>query len=168
MKVEVMLESRLNLFYKACGATRAKESSYPDLKAMLKAEHSPIRLILFSVYLEDIPTYVSTHFVRHKIGVEHFVESNRDNSKGRNAGRANRETPVNHLMVCNAQSLIYMARKRLCHKADEITREIMQGIKKGVCEIMPEFYTVLVPDCLYRGKCYEMVPCSVGRKEIEC
>ena len=41
---------------------------------------------------------------------------------------------------------------------------LCKGLKKGVCEIMPEFYTVLVPDCLYRGKCYEMVPCSAGEK----
>ena len=43
-------------------------------RKMLKAEHSPIRTLMFTIRL-TIPYFVSTHLVRHKIGVEHYVQS---------------------------------------------------------------------------------------------
>ena len=44
---------------------------------ILKAEHSPIRTLMFTVRME-LPYWVSTHFVRHKYGVEHYVSSQRN------------------------------------------------------------------------------------------
>jgi hypothetical protein len=53
---------------------------YPDtvwkLK-LLRAEHSPIRKLRFSWRWRDLPYWVSVHFVRHKIGIEHFVKTQR-------------------------------------------------------------------------------------------
>ncbi len=44
---------------------------------ILKAGHSPIRTLMFTIKLE-IPYFVSVHFVRHKFGIEHYVQSQRD------------------------------------------------------------------------------------------
>ena len=45
--------------------------------AILKAEHSPIRTLMFTIRL-TIPYFVSVHLVRHKIGIEHYVQSQRN------------------------------------------------------------------------------------------
>ena len=109
--------------------------------------------------MEDIPTFVSVHLVRHKIGVEHFVKSNRvDRGGDQNAGR---EAPVAHAMLINAQALINMARKRLCTQASLETRLVMQEIKTKLYEVDPDLFRCLVPECEYRGGyCYEFKCCG--------
>ena len=128
---------------------------------ILKAEHSPIRTLWFAFNLE-IPYWVSVHFVRHSYGVEHFVQSQRDD-------RANNEIPraekpqgeiVNHIMYINAQELMFMARRRLCNQASKETREVMKMIVDLVLKTNPEFKDVLIPMCKYQGKCPEIYPCS--------
>ena len=113
---------------------------------------------MFVVEMQDIPTFVSVHFVRHKIGVEHYVRTNRVDRGGDDT--ANRLTPVAHLMVCNAQALINMARKRLCGKASLETQEVMHLIWHGVNDVDPELASCMVPDCEYRGGCHEFSPCG--------
>ena len=137
------------------GATTIKQS----LLSMYKSEHSPIRSQLFLITMIGIPTSVSVHFVRHKIGVEHFVQSNRTDRGG--SDDLTRMAPVNHGMLVNAQALIQMARKRLCHKADERTREVMREIRKAVGCVDPDLVPFMVPECVYRnGFCPELKPCG--------
>ena len=66
--------------------TVGKETGkYPDSdwkKRILLAEHSPIRLLTFTVRITDLPYWVSVHLVRHKIGVEHFVKTQRSDRGG--------------------------------------------------------------------------------------
>jgi thymidylate synthase ThyX len=112
---------------------------------------------MFWVEMRGIPTFVSVHLVRHKIGVEHFVQSNRTDVV---ETIADRNTPINHAMLLNAQSLVNLSRKRLCMKASKETREVMQEIKNKVGlvdEILPKY---MVKDCEYRGKCVERNPCK--------
>jgi hypothetical protein len=99
------------------------------------------------------------HFVRHKHGVEHWVKSNRDDRPGHIEDRG-RYTPVNHAMFCNAQSLINMARRRLCFKAHKDTVSVMQAIKDEVQKIDPDLAACMLPDCLYRQGCYEFKSCG--------
>ena len=128
--------------------------SYSKKCRMYEAEHSPIRTQMFAIEMQDIPTFVSVHLVRHKIGVEHFVQSNRTDRKNVQE-IADRNTPINHLMVCNAQALMTMARRRLCKCASKETQEVFKQIKKKVGEIDEVLAEFLVPMCKYRGKCPE-------------
>jgi hypothetical protein len=138
---------------KACGFTSGK-NGHPDSYEMYRAEHSPIRTRMFVVEMYEIPTYVSVHFVRHKIGVEHFVQSNRGASE-----IVTRDTPVNHMMFLNAQALIQMARKRLCGKSSEKTRELMGEIRHHLAYVDQALAAHMVPECEYRGFCPELKPC---------
>ena len=130
-------------------------------KALL-SRHSIIRCLMFDIKLR-IPYYVSVHFSRHKIGVEHFVTSQR-NDRQSNFDRlaARQDNMVTHRMVLNAEALMQMANMRLCNKADGATRKVMQKICLRVEELMPEFRGLLVPKCEWYGFCNEFYPC--GRK----
>lgn len=148
------------LMWDACRmTTRGEKQPSMPLKSIYRCEHSPIRTQLFWIEMYDVPTYVSVHFVRHKVGVEHFVQSNRTDRGG--SDDLTRMDPVNHGMLVNAQALIQMARKRLCHKADERTREVMREIRKAVGCVDPELVLFMVPECVYRnGFCPELKPCG--------
>lgn len=64
---------------------------------------------------------------------------------------SDRETPVNLSLCINAQSLIDMAKLRLCAQASPGTREVFNAIKLKVSEIDPDLAKVMVPKCIYRG-----------------
>lgn len=130
-------------------------------KKILEAEHSPIRVLEFCFRLE-IPYWVSVHFVRHKFGVEHFVQSQRDDRAVNAIPRKDKPQGemVSHIMFINAQELINMSHKRLCKQASPETRYVMHEIVRCVLEKCPEFESVLVPNCTYRnGKCTEFNSC---------
>ncbi|MBA4274061.1 MAG: hypothetical protein C0436_00245 [Alphaproteobacteria bacterium] len=127
--------------------------------SFLKSEHSPIHVATYRVYMQDIPAWVSVHLTRHKVGVEHFVTSRREDITGR--ARSVSDT-VDHEMILNAQALITMARKRLCGKAHRETRHLMDGIKRAILELDAPMAEAMVADCVYRGRCYEMTPCRVS------
>ena len=129
-------------------------------KKLVKSEHSPLRELWFGIKL-TIPYYVSTHFVRHHIGVNHYIQSQR-NDRQSNYDRENapQNALVSHIISVNAQELVFMAHKRLCNQADKITKEVMKEIVRQVLIVCPEFEEVLVPLCKYRnGLCTEFYPC---------
>lgn len=133
----------------------------------LRAEHSMIRYLRWVIRMEGIPYYVSVHLTRHKVGVEHFVRSQRNDRQSNYDRRAMRQdAPVNHIMVINAQALITMANRRLCGKADEATREVMGMVRDAVNTCNPEMKPFLLPMCECRGECREMTPC--GRRDAAC
>lgn len=109
--------------------------------------------------MENIPYCNSVHFVRHKYGVEHYVQSQRKNPE---RGADRQDEPVTHIIDINAQELIFMARKRLCFKADPVTREIMKIICEKVWELDPAMAEVLLPACGCNGEnCREFIPCGI-------
>lgn len=137
-----------------------KEMSLELKKKYLKSEHSPIRTLNFIIKM-NIPYCNSVHFVRHKYGVEHFVQSQRnDRQDNYDRTQAPQNAPVSHIMYVNAQELIFMARKRLCGKADATTQKIMRMIVKEVLKTNPEFEDVLVPQCQYMHECPEFKTCG--------
>lgn len=123
----------------------------------LRSEHSPIRIATYRVDLEDIPYWVSVHFTRHKIGIEHFVTSRREDITGK--ARSPLDL-VNHIMICNAQALITMARKRLCKKAASETVSAMLDIRESLRDVDFQLYCAMQPDCIYRNRCNELNPCG--------
>lgn len=128
------------------------------LEKIYGCEHSPLRTQIFWVEMLGIPTFASTHFVRHKFGVEHFVSTNREDRGGDE--EANRWTLVNHGMHINAQALINMARKRLCYKAHHEVRKIMEEIVNNMYMIDADLADRMVPECEYRNGCHELRPCG--------
>lgn len=129
---------------------------------LLNAEHSPIRMLHFVFLLEGIPYYVSNHLVRHHVGCTPCVRSQRNDRQSvydRNAAR--QDAPVDMLWELNAQSLMDVARKRLCGMADPATRTIVEEMCRLVINACPEFRFFLVPECEYRGgECHEIAGCG--------
>ena len=157
MEISITKLTDVNLLREACEMTM-RGSSKINLEQIYKCEHSPIRTQLFWVQMYAIPTFVSVHFVRHKVGVEHFVLTMREDRGG---GQASRWTPVNHGMLINAQALIQMARKRLCRQSHLMTQKVMEEIEKAMVHVDVDLANSLVPECEYRnGYCPELKPCG--------
>ena len=136
-----------------------KEPSEEWKRKILRSEHSPIRTLMFTIKMENIPYCNSVHFVRHKYGVEHYVQSQRKNPE---RGAERQDAPVTHIMDINAQELIFMAKKRLCYKADSLTRAIMNEICWNIREIDPVWESVLLPACeCSQANCREFKPCGM-------
>ena len=125
---------------------------------ILRAEHSPIRTLMFTIRMEDIPYYVSTHFRTHHVGAEHYVQSQRNDRQDNYDRRAARQdAPVTHIMDLNAQALMNIAHKRLCQEADPATQEVMREIVRKVEVVAPEIASMLTPSCeYYGGFCHEL------------
>lgn len=132
-------------------------------KKILLAEHSPIRLLLINWRWTDIKYWVSVHFVRHKIGIEHFVKTQRSDRTGNLRDNSLQDCPVDHECTANAQSLINISRKRLCSQASKETREAWQIFLDNLSE--PELVSVCVKECIYRGFCPELNPCGYSDTE---
>jgi thymidylate synthase ThyX len=149
------------------GKTSTKLPTDKWKRELIQSEHSPIRELKFGIKL-TIPSYCSVHFVRHKFGIEHYVSTQRDDrNQERAISRADmpQGTMVSHIMSVNAQELMFMARRRLCTQADELTRAIMKEICRQVIEVAPEFEGSLEPMCFYRGgRCTEFNCCGLNKK----
>ena len=142
-----------------------KEPSSAWKKRMLLSEHSPIRSITFTILMKDIPYWVSVHLVRHKVGIEHFVQTQRSDRTGVPRDELPQGALVNHRIVLNPQAMITISRKRLCKLASEETRAVWQEVVATLKGSQKELYEACVPDCLYRGRCYEMKSCGWDKTE---
>lgn len=142
------------------GKSSTKAPNNEWIEKLVKAEHSPIRELWFGIKM-TIPYWVSVHFSRHHIGVNHYVQTQRSDRTGVNRDEKPQGELVSHIMSVNAQELIFMAHKRLCKQASKETRAVMQEIVKQVIAVAPYMKDVLVPLCAYRnGKCDEMFSCK--------
>lgn len=136
-------------------------------KMWVKSEHSPIRGLIYWVELLGIPSFVSVHLVRHKQGVEHFVQSKRDDLRPDKDEVVTRNTPVNHGMLINAQSIITISKKRLCYKASSKTVSTWRRLVKALYKNEPELASYCVPECVYRnGICPEFKECKPGLTKV--
>lgn len=149
---------------RACDMTR-KPGMVPSqmtLEKIYQCEHSPIRTQKFWIELHNIPTFVSVHLVRHKFGVEHFVESNRDDRGGAGDDVVTRESPVNHGMDINAQAILNMSLKRLCYASHKKTVAVWMKLKKAMRKADPALSGCMVPACVQFGYCPELRECKPG------
>ena len=142
---------------------------YPDSewkRKLIMSEHSPIRRMKFYWRWKDLPYFVSTHMVRHKIGIEHFVSTQRSDRTGIDRNNLPQSNPVNHACEADAQALINISRKRLCNCASKETREAWQLVKDEVTKVEPELASCMVRECVYRnGLCPEMFSCGYNKTE---
>lgn len=144
------------------------EGVYPSdtwKKSILLAEHSPIRKIRVAWRWSDLPSWVSVHFVRHKIGIEHYVSTQRSDRTGSDRDSARQDAPVDHECDANAQSLIFISRRRLCAQASRDTREAWLDVKDAIAKTDPILASVMVRECIYRGFCPEMNGCGYDKTE---
>lgn len=144
-----------------------KMVSNPDFEwkhKILESEHSPIRELWFGFRL-TVPYYISTHFVRHSTGINHYVQSQRnDRQDNYDRTKAPQDAPVSHIISVNAQELMFMARKRLCRQADPLTQQVMKEMCRQAIFVCPELDGLLEPLCYYRnGKCTEFYPCGYNK-----
>lgn len=140
-----------------------KEPTSQWKKRMLLCEHSPIRQLLIKCKWYGLKYWVSVHFVRHKIGIEHWVRTQREDRTGTNRNELSQSNLVEHEFLANAQAMINISRKRLCNQASKETREAWQAVLEAIKDEQPELYKVCVPDCIYRGWCYEFISCGYNR-----
>lgn len=129
-------------------------------KKLLISEHTPIRLIEIDWSWKKIKSWVSVHWTRHKH--EKFVSTQRDDRKEHEISRDDmpQGTEVNMDNYANAQQLIDIFRKRLCHQASPETRELAEDFKNHLKFYEPELSDVLVPNCLYHMGCPEFTMCE--------
>ena len=142
-----------------------KEPSDEFKKKILRAEHSPIRGLIYCFKITNLKSWVATHLVRHHVGVEKWVSTQRTDRTGINRDELPQGTEVEMEIEANAQALINMSRKRLCNQASPETREVMQAMKEEVSKRDKFLADVMVRECVYRGFCPEMRPCGYDKTE---
>ncbi|OQY33003.1 MAG: hypothetical protein B6241_09190, partial [Spirochaetaceae bacterium 4572_59] len=134
-------------------------------RRMLRCEHAPIRQLSISAKWTNLPYWVSVHFVRHKIGIEHFVRTQRSDRAGEDRNSKSQDSPVEHEILATYQAIISISRKRLCSAASKETRQAWRLLLDEIRKLDPELYEVCVPDCVYRGWCMEYKSCGYHKTE---
>jgi len=170
MKI-INLENNWNRIKNACRTTvnknhTDKEPTESFKMKLLISEHSPIRLLKISWLWENIKSWIATHYSRHHVGIEKFISTQRSDRTGINRDELPQGSLVNFEAEANAQSLIDMARRRLCFQSSKETRKYMEELKWELWEEEPELADVLVPNCIYRCGCPEFQDCGFFKKFI--
>lgn len=146
------------------------KGAYPSSdwkRRLLLSEHSPIRKLHIGWKWSDLKYWVSVHLVRHKYGIEHFVSTQRTDRTGISRDEMPQNSLVNHECEANAQALINISRKRLCHCASLETRQAWQQVKSEIALVEPELASVMVKECVYRnGLCPEMFTCGYNKTKL--
>ena len=135
-----------------------KEPSQKFKREILISEHSPIRSLIVKWKWENIPSWIATHFSRHKW--ECFIKTQRTDRTGTDRNKLSQDAPVTMKGEANSQHLIDMARKRLCFMAAPETRQYMEDLKAAIHSVEPELSDSLVPNCVYRCGCPEPNGCE--------
>jgi hypothetical protein len=154
----------------ACMTTISKEASDKEpsdewKRKILLCEHSPIRRGTISWKFEEIPYCISTHLVRHHVGVEKWVSTSRaDRTDIKDRSQRSQMDMVQMEMESNIQALINISRKRLCSCADPITRKYWQAVLDAIKEYDKNIYWACVPECVRCGGCPEYKPCGYYEK----
>lgn len=135
-----------------------KEPSQKFKREILISEHSPIRSMSVKWQWVNIPSWVATHFSRHKW--ECFIKTQRSDRTGVDRNKLPQDSPVIMTGEANTQHLIDTGRKRLCRLASRETRKYMEDLKTSIKPSEPEISDVLVPNCIYRCGCPEPGGCG--------
>lgn len=152
------------------------EGVYPKpewKRRLLLSEHSPIRKLHIGWKWYDLKSWVSVHITRHKIGIDHFVRTQRTDRTNIDRDMLPQGNLVEHEVDANAQAIINISRKRLCYCASEETRKAWQEAINQIATVEPELAKCCVKECVYRnGLCPEMFTCGYNKtkafeKELE-
>jgi hypothetical protein len=122
--------------------------------------HSPLRTLMYRVYVTDVPSWVTVHYVRHHVGVQFYIKSQRH--EGRD------EEPqgqlINMMFDINAHALLTMDKARTCKKAAKETRAVMEMLRHEMVHKGDDYdkmlAEVMVPPCEWYHSCFEPSPCG--------
>ena len=172
MKIEITRVTSWTDVLNAARFTQRKslKSGEPSIKwkkKIIKAEHSPLRCLMFNIDFYDIPYYVSVHLVRH-VHAQPFVSTSRPDIDGKQLPREEQKKSdlVNMRLFVNAQEIIHISRVRLCNKAEFTTRNIWREVINELRKIEPELANACVPTCFYRGFCPEIKSCGLANSDL--
>ena len=155
-------DSTMNTIGKTTGSYPTSEWK----RRLIRSEHSPIRRMKFYWRWKGLKYWISNHIVRHKIGIEHWVTTQRTDRTGINRDELPQGNLVNHACEADAQAVINISRKRLCNLAAKETREAWQEVKNEIGKTEPELARDMVRECVYRnGLCPEMFSCGYNKTE---
>jgi hypothetical protein len=172
MRVEVTKTTQWSDVLDAARFTQRKEAIHKEpsdkfKKQIVMAEHSPLRCLMFTIDLYDIPRFVSDHFVRH-VHAQPFVSTGRSDTGVANLPRdEQRMTDLyNTRLFLNAQEIIAISKLRLCGKAESTTRKVWGMVISELARQEPILAAACVPQCLYRGFCPEAKSCGFSECEV--
>ena len=172
MKIEIQKVTSWTDVLNAARFTQRKEpkSGEPSIKwkkKIIKAEHSPLRCLMFNIDFYDIPNYVSVHLVRH-VHAQPFVSTSRPDIDGKQIPREEQKKidPVNMRLFLNAQEIINISKVRLCNKAEKETRKIWGQVIEELRKIEPELANACVPQCLSKSYCPEFKSCGLADSDL--
>lgn len=157
----------------ACMTTISKEASDKEpsnewKRKLLLCEHSPIRRGTISWKFDEIPYCISTHLVRHHIGVEKWVSTSRaDRTEIKDRSQRSQMDMVQMEMEANIQAIINISRKRLCSCADSTTIKYWKAVIEAIKEYDENIYWACVPECIRCGGCPEYKSCGLYDKISE-
>lgn len=157
-------------------------------RAAIMAEHSPIKLVEYCISFKDLRQWVGVHLLRHEHVIPQihtqrgdrrdiikeypYIQKALEELANEIKANANprdfvRQGELNDQdFYVNAQTLINISRRRLCHTASKETMEawklVVKALKENVDPIIADF---LVPNCIYRGFCPEVKSCGFYKTE---
>ncbi len=171
MKVIVNRVTSWNDVLNAARFTQGKklvdiEPSDKFKKNMIKAEHSPLRCLVYTFDFYDIPYYVSVHLCRH-VHAQPFVCTSRPdiNREAKPREEQLKSDPINMRLWLNAQEIINISKARLCLRAEMTTRFVWGAAIARLTDIEPLLGVRCVPNCIYRGFCPEITGCGAIKTE---
>lgn len=134
---------------------------------MFRCEHSPLRMVDYTILVDDVPMWVTVHIVRHHIGIEKFVHTQRPDRTGSLIPRDDHKQGERNTMMIdmNAQALINISKVRMCNTASKVTHALWNLIVDAISKIDPVVGLFCVPNCVYRGVCSEMKSCGFYKTE---
>lgn len=191
MKVTVTQDTTwnraLNAARKTVGLKPLKKEPSDEWKKMaLMAEHSPIKLVEYTISFTDLKQWVGVHLLRHQY-VLPFIHSQRVDRRNlddcvekvmsiisddvKNDPSFNKRDylfqgePNDQDFVVNAQTLINVSRKRLCKTASKETQEAWKAVQGAIREFDPVMASFMVANCVYRGFCPERESCGFWKSK---
>lgn len=142
-------------------------------KKIARAGHSPIRLIEFVVKVEGVKSWITVHNVRHKIGIEHWISTQRDDRTSKNRDDAPQGTLVDYQFCVNLDELMTICRKRFCGQAHKETTKFWSEVFNALLmydaawRILHPIRDLFVPECVARGGCCpEMKSCGFNQGSV--
>lgn len=147
--------------YETMGKDSSSVPTDEWLHDICNARHSPIRELRFVFRFTCLPYYISTHLARH-IHAQPYIQTQRNDRQDRfDRRKAPQDAPVRMIWSMNVEELMTIANKRLCEKADPVTRRIVAVMCAEAEMHAPYLKGLLVPMCQYHGGiCHEMKPCG--------
>ena len=128
---------------------------------MLRLEESPLRSYIWDIKIEGLPSYTSTHLVRHKFGVEHYVGTSRpDCVDAKPRDEQLKIDPCSHSMTINAAEILQISRMRLCTGAEVETRKVWRAVVRAIEEVDHILAKYCEPQCVLYGFCRSRKKCG--------